>query len=307
MDSASQAAATPALDVAPQHAAEARGPGMRAAAFSAVAIFASLIYLYAGVLASLARVWWNDPNFSHGFFVPVFAAYLLWTKRRDLQRIEIRPTWWGLAIITGSAAMLIVGTLGAELFLSRCSLVFLLGGLVVFFGGWQLFRELLFPIAFLFLMIPIPAIIFNQITLPLQLLASEIASVVLPFLGVPVLREGNIINLPAMPLEVAEACSGIRSLISLLTLAVAYGWIVERSLSKRILLAIAAVPIAVLANSLRVVGTGLAVQYWNPDRALGFFHEFSGWIIFMVSLFTLLLLHKVMNLRVRAVSSGEQR
>ena len=173
------------------------------------------------------------------------------------------------------------------------SLLVLLAGLIIFFRGWPLFRAVLFPWAFLFLMIPIPAIIFNQITFPLQLLASKLAASILPLLGVPVLREGNIINLPAMPLEVAEACSGIRSLLSLATLSIVYGYLMESRIWIRVLLAIASIPIAVAANSLRIVGTGLLVQYWGQDAAEGFFHTFSGWLVFVVSLILLFAVHEL--------------
>jgi exosortase D (VPLPA-CTERM-specific) len=186
--------------------------------------------------------------------------------------------------------------MGAELFLSRFSLLIVLAGLIVFFLGWSFFRALLFPWAFLVLMIPIPAIVFNQITFPLQLLASKIASTILPWLGVPVLREGNVIVLAAMRLEVADACSGIRSLMSLATLAVIYGYLMERNNAVRVLLALASLPIAVAANSLRVVVTGLLVQYWDPDKAQGFFHEFQGWLMFVASLAMLYLLHRVIRL-----------
>jgi exosortase len=188
-----------------------------------------------------------------------------------------------------------VGNLGAELFLSRASLLLLIAGLVVFFLGWQYFRAVLFPWAFLILMIPIPSIVFNQITFPLQLLASKLASAVLPIAGVPVLREGNVIGLPLMQLEVAEACSGIRSLLSLATLTIIYGYLMESQVWIRVLLALAAVPIAVAANSLRIVGTGLLVQYWDPERAEGFFHLFSGWLIFVMSLAMLFVLHKLLR------------
>lgn len=188
--------------------------------------------------------------------------------------------------------VLVLGQMGAEIFLSRLSLLIVLAGLIVLFQGWSFFRALLFPWAFLVLMIPIPAIVFNQITFPLQLLASKVASTTLPWLGVPVLREGNVIILPAMALEVADACSGIRSLMSLATLAVIYGYLMERNIVLRILLALASLPIAVAANSLRVVGTGLLVQYWDPDKAQGFFHEFQGWLMFVASLAMLYLLHR---------------
>jgi len=156
--------------------------------------------------------------------------------------------------------------------------------------------SLRFPLLVLVLAIPFPAILFNQITFPLQLLASRIASDILPLLGVPTLHEGNVIELPVMKLEVAEACSGIRSLMSLFTLAVFYGYFLERTNRRRVLLALASIPIAVAANVARIVGTGLCVQYWDPDKALGFFHEFSGWVMFVISLACLYLVHRAMQL-----------
>ena len=188
--------------------------------------------------------------------------------------------------------ILVLGVFGAELFLSRMSLIVLIAGLTIFFLGWKVLRAVLFPLLFLVLMVPLPAIVFSQITFPLQILASKLSAWLLPFLGVPVLREGNVINLPAMPLEVAEACSGIRSLLSLTTLAIMYGYLLEKRVAIRVLLALASVPIAVVANGLRIVGTGLLVQYWDPDKAEGFFHAFSGWLIFVVSLLMLFMLHQ---------------
>jgi len=253
-------------------------------------------WLYFPILSRLAVQWWQDPNFSHGFFVPAFSLFVLWQDHSKLLALPRRPSSWGLVITVLALILLVVGSLGAELFLSRFSFVVLLAGLVIFFMGWNFFRAVLFPWAFLFLMIPIPAIIFNQITFPLQILASKVAAAVLPLAGVPVLREGNVINLPAMPLEVAQACSGIRSLLSLGTLAVIYGYLIESRNSLRTVLALASIPIAVLANSLRIVGTGLLVQYWDPDKAEGFFHAFSGWLIFVVSLGLLFLLHQLLLL-----------
>ncbi len=175
-------------------------------------------------------------------------------------------------------------------------MLLVLAGLIILFMGWNLFRAVLFPWAFLQLMIPIPAIVFNQITFPLQLLASQVAAAVLPLLGVPVLREGNVINLPAMPLEVAEACSGIRSLMSLVTLAIIYGYLMEKRLWVRWLLAFAAIPITVVANDVRIVGTGLLVQYWDPAAAEGYFHASWGWIIFVVSLVMLYAFHQLVRI-----------
>jgi exosortase len=161
-------------------------------------------------------------------------------------------------------------------------------------------REVRFPVLVLLLAIPIPAVLFNQITFPLQLFASRVASATLPLFGVPVLRDGNVIQLPAMQLEVAEACSGIRSLMSLFAVAVFYGYFLERATWRRVVLALASIPIAVIANAARIVGTGLCVQYWNPDKAVGFFHEFSGWLMFLISLSCLYLTHSLMRLRTPA-------
>jgi exosortase len=264
--------------------------------WQAAVIGGLLLWLYYPILARLVGQWWNDPNFSHGFFVPLFSAFVIWQERSRLTTLTLKPSWWGLPFLGLGLCVLVVGQMGAELFLSRLSLLIVLGSLIVLFLGLNFFRALLFPWAFLLLMIPIPAIVFNQITFPLQLLASKVASTTLPWMGVPVLREGNVIILPAMALEVAEACSGIRSLMSLATLAVIYGYLMERRVAVRVLLAVASVPIAVAANSLRIVGTGLLVQYWDPEKAEGFFHEFSGWLIFVVSLVMLYLLHRIVRI-----------
>jgi exosortase len=252
--------------------------------------------LYARTIAKLVSDWWTIPDFSHGFLVPFFAGYLIWNQRQRLKALPISPSWSGIWITAIALILLVVGSFGAELFLTRISIVFLLSGLTVSFYGWQHLKACAFALFVLLLAVPIPAIIFNQITFPLQILASKLASGILPLMNVPVLREGNVIQLPAMPLEVAEACSGIRSLMSLGTLAVFYGYFLERSAARRVLLALMSVPIAVAANALRIVGTGLCVQYWDPDKALGFFHEFSGWVVFVVSLVILYSMHRLMRL-----------
>jgi exosortase len=254
-----------------------------------------LASLYGSILARLASQWSHDANFSHGFFVPAFSLYILWDRRETLARLHLRPSWTGVWLLLAGLLCLMVGVLGAELYLSRVSVVPVLGGLVVLFLGWRFLRAAAFPWLFLLLMIPLPALLFNQITFPLQIFASQAAANLLPVLGVPVLREGNVIHLPAMALEVADACSGIRSLMSLVTLAVMYGYVLENRRSLRLLLALAAVPIAVAANSLRIVGTGLLVQYWDPDKAEGFFHTFSGWIIFVVSILLLFAVRRVLH------------
>lgn len=258
-------------------------------------IAALLIWLYYAVVGRLVLQWWHDPNFSHGFFVPMFSLYVLWLDRRALLKLPSRGSWFGVVILSVGLALLVLGNLGAELFLSRFSLLLVIAGLVISFFGWAHQKRILFPWMFLILMIPIPVIIFNQITFPLQTLASDLATFMLRAVGIPVLRQGHIIVIPAMPLEVAEACSGIRSLLSLTTLSIIYGYLMERSMRIRVILALSAVPIAVFANSLRIVGTGLTVQYWDPDKAEGFFHAFSGWLIFVVSLCMLFAFHRALR------------
>jgi exosortase len=260
--------------------------------WGAVLVGVLLSALYFRVLGRLVAEWWHDPDTSHGFLVPPFAAYLAWTNRDRIRAAKIEPSWFGVAFISLGMAMLILGEYGAELFLSRVSLVVVLAGITLCFGGWQLLSVLRFSLLVLLLAIPLPAILYNQITFPLQILASKAASAILPLFQVPVLREGNVIVLPAMRLEVAEACSGIRSLISLFTLAIFYGYFLEKSVMRRTLLALSSIPIAIGANAIRIVGTGLCVQYWDPDKAMGFFHEFSGWVVFLVSLSCLFAVQK---------------
>ena len=255
-----------------------------------------LCVLYWRVAVKLVYDWYSIPDYSHGFLVPLFAAFLIWDKRKNLSAIPIKPTWSGIAVVVFALAVLILGVYGVELFTARMSFVMLVAGLVWTFFGWGMIKALRFPLLVLVLAIPIPAIVFNRITFPLQLQASRIASDILPVLGVPTLHEGNVIELPVMKLEVAEACSGIRSLMSLFTLAVFYGYFLEKTTKRRVVLALASIPIAVAANVVRIVGTGLCVQYWDPDKALGFFHEFSGWVMFVVSLVCLYLVHRAMRL-----------
>ena len=227
--------------------------------------------------------WYSTPDFAHGFLIPFFCAYVIWEKRGAVQATPLKPSWAGTSLVLLALLTYITGIYGAELFLARLSGIMLVAGLVWTFAGLRMLRVLQFPLLCLLLALPFPAVIFNQVTFPLQLLASRLASAILPLMNVPVLREGNVIELPMLKLEVAEACSGIRSLMSLFTVAVIYGYLLEPSTFRRTLLALASIPIAVAANALRIVGTGLCVQYWDPEKAMGFFHEFSGWLMFLFS------------------------
>jgi len=269
--------------------------------WQAVALLLLVAWLYASILAHLVLQWVGpsrDPNFEHGIFVPLFALFVLWQDRKKLKAIASSPSWAGLPLVVLSLLMLVLGVLGAELFFSRVSLLILLAGLIILFQGWTFFRAVLFPWAFLILMIPIPNLLMNQITFPLQLLAARLSTALLELVNVPVLREGNVFRLAAMPegLDVAEACSGIRSLLTLVTLAIMYGYLTETRIWVRLTLVCLAVPIAVAANGFRIFGTGLLVQYWDPDKAEGFFHTFSGWLIFVVALIMLFAVHRVISL-----------
>ncbi len=250
-----------------------------------------VLALYAPTVQRLVSQWWHDPNYGHGFIVPLFAGYVLWRERTCWQKVPLEPSNFGLLVMLAAIALLVAGTLGAELFVSRFSLIVLLGGMVLFLAGRKKLRALAFPLGYLVLMIPLPAILYNQITFPLQLVASRFAATCLEVVRVPVLREGNLLILPNYTLEVVEACSGIRSLMSLVALAIAYGYLVEKRCWVRGVLVALMLPIAVVSNGLRVVGTGVLTYAIGPQSAEGFFHLFSGWLIFLTAVLFMLLAH----------------
>lgn len=254
----------------------------------------SFAVLYGGVLRGLWHDWANDDNYSHGFLIVPLAAYFAWERRAALQAAASRPSIVGAVAIVASLALLVVGTLGAEMFLTRVSIIGVLAGTILFVLGWTHLRILLFPLAFLLLMIPIPAIVFNQIAFPLQILASQTGQAGLSALHIPVLREGNIIVLASTTLEVAQACSGIRSLVSLVTLGIVFGYFVDGRIWIRAVLALATIPIAVLSNGLRVAGIGVTANAYGPEAAEGFMHTFSGWLVFLVAFVFLLLVHRAL-------------
>jgi exosortase len=269
-------------------------PSRRAAATLMLA--GAVGWLYWGVLPGLVRQWATDDDYSHGFFVVPLAAFFVWERRDALRRASRRPSLAGLALLGAGLLCFIAGQFGSELFLSRVSLVIVLAGLVWFLAGAEHLRILAFPLGFLLLMVPLPAIIFNHIAFPLQMLASRVGETVISASGVPVLREGNVLLLPGRALEVAEACSGIRSLISLVMLAIVLGYFTESRRGPRVLIALAAIPIAVIANAARVAGTGLASYWISPAAAEGFFHGFSGWLMFVVALAGLLAFQRGLEL-----------
>ena len=270
----------------------------RAVYISAALLLVSFGLLFRDVIAKLVSDWATDDNYSHGFLIVPVALYLAWERRDHLTAASRQPSVLGLLVVLGSIATLIAGILGAELFLSRIAIVGVIAGSILFVLGWQHLRVLAFPVAFLLLMIPIPAIIFNQIAFPLQLIASQFGEAALYAFSIPVLREGNVMILANTTLEVAEACSGIRSLVSLLTLGIVYGYFTDSRNWLRCAIALATVPIAILANGLRVAGTGIAAHYYGPEAATGFFHTFSGWLVFVVAFAMLFVVMRVLLLLV---------
>jgi exosortase len=269
-------------------------------------VVAAVAFAYWGVLARLGRFWWEDENYSHGLLIPFIIGYILWSERARLASVARRPRFLtGAGVVVAALLALWAGTAGAEVFTQRMSLVLLLAGLCVYFWGWRLLRAVAVPLVLLALAIPIPAIVFNKIAFPLQLFASQCAVWVMRLFDIPVLREGNVIELLPLgatttrKLEVAEACSGIRSLMTLVTLAVVFAYFTTPSgddaaggggkrlkryrTLRAVLIVAASVPIAIVTNAARVSGTGVLARYYGTQVADGFFHEFSGWVIYVAA------------------------
>ena len=287
-------------------------------------VAAALGAVYSAVLAKLGSQWWTDENYSHGLLIPFIIGFILWSERdRFIGAAKAPQLGWGAAAVAGALLVLLAGTAGAELFLQRASLVLMLGGIVVYFWGWRVLRLALVPLALLALAIPIPVIVFNKIAFPLQLFASRCAVWAMRLFDIPVLRQGNVIELMPLnsltpkKLEVVEACSGIRSLMTLLTLAVVYayfthprgdrdsgggttsgrfGWLKSYGFWRSSMLVFAAVPIAIITNALRVSGTGVLSHYYGTEVADGFFHSFSGWVVYIVAFLLLFAFGSLLDL-----------
>jgi exosortase len=276
---------TPAVDI-PKRAVPAQ---------SRLWLFGFLVLLcYAPAIKSLVRDWMTNDDMGHGFFVPVVAGYIVWQKRDELAALPVKPNYWGLALVFFGAAQSIAATLGVELFLSRSAIIPTIAGVIWTLGGTAWLKRLAFPLLLLCFMVPLPALIYNSITFPLQILASQLADGALTLFDIPVLRQGNVLQLPSGPLSVVEACSGIRSLLSLTFLALVYGYFFESSRRIRIALLAATVPIAILANGGRVTLTGM-LSMIRPELARGFFHESTGWVVFLLALGMLLVFQQLVR------------
>jgi len=256
-------------------------------------VLGGLVVVYWQVFVRLIDAWIVDGNYSHGWLIIPIAAYFAWERRDKLAATPLQPSWFGLVVFAFGIFLLLAGLMGSEFFLSRVSLIFTLAGIVLFLFGWGHLRILAFPLAFLLLMIPLPAIVFNKIAFPLQLLASRVGESAISAANIPVLREGNVLVLANTSLEVAEACSGIRSLVSLITLGLVFGYFADPRGWVRMLIVASTIPVAIISNAARVAGTGILAHYFGASAAEGFFHEFSGWIVFIVAFVMILAIQRV--------------
>jgi exosortase A len=247
------------------------------------------VFLYWKTIHGMVMDWYMDENYSHGFLVPLISGYLLWQKRDSVRSAVANPLNSGLLIVIMGLCIYLVGNVAGEAFTMRVSMLVVLGGTILFTYGTGLFKTVSFPFLYLMFMIPLPYILYDSAAFPLKLLVSKYSVDFLKLIGVPVIREGNIIHLVNTTLEVADACSGIRSIMSLLALSAALAYFSQKGLIKRVLLVLLAVPIAVFANSIRVIGTGILASKYGSKAAEGFFHEFAGLVIFGVAMAMLIL------------------
>lgn len=269
-----------------------------------IAWFGGLLLLcYWPILFRMGTQWATDENMGHGFFVPLFAGLVAWQRREELLAEPRTPNPLGLLVVIFGGLLSLVATVGAELFSARLSFVIALFGTVLYLGGTRWIKILLFPLVLLLFMIPIPAIIYSALTMKLQTLASELGELMITAMGIPVLREGNILRIPSQPLDIAEACSGIRSLMTLLFLALIISYFTDKKVWMRWALLFATVPIAILANGMRVAITALLSEH-NKEWASGWFHEMEGFIIYFIDIIALLAVHRLINVAAKKMGKA---
>ena len=241
------------------------------------------LWAYWLVIPPLVMQWWNEDEYSHGFLIPPIVGWLIWSRREEIARHEPRPAYTGLLAMALAIVMYAVGIVGAEQFFQRLSMVAMIAGATLFATGWTVFRLLAFPLGYLLLMVPLPGIVFNSIAFPLQLFAAQIATVALQAIAIPVFREGNVLHLAAASLDVEEACSGIRSLLSLTALAVLMMYVTEKGRWGRVGILLLIVPATVAANVLRVAATGVIAHYVSTEAALKTVHDLAGLVVFLMA------------------------
>ena len=255
----------------------------------------SIGILYFPVLTKLVHDWEVDPNYSHGYFIPLIAAFMVWMRKQELAERQVQPTFWGLFLVLAGLGQFVVAWLGSEYFLQGTSLILVLTGTVLALWGWPRTGLVLVPVLYLVFMVPLPAIIWNKVAFPLSLFASMSAAQAIDLIGLSVFREGNIITLPNITLQVVEACSGLRSLVTLLAMSALLAFVAPFSVWKKWVLFLAAVPVALFCNIIRLVGTAVLAHNFGPGMAHGFMHDFSGWLVFVLGLGLLLLVSWVLG------------
>ena len=258
-------------------------------ALSILIFLGVLALLYMDPVASMVGEWYTDENYSHGFLIPVISGYLLWQRKDELAKARISPANTGVLIAALGLLMFLVGNVAGENFTMRFSLLVVVAGAIIFAYGYGFFGAMLFPYMYLFFMLPLPFILYDAVAFPLKLMVTEYSVLALKLVGIPVLRDGNIIELTNITLEVADACSGIRSIVSLLALSTAFAFFTQSRFHKRFILIALAIPIAIIANSIRVIGTGILASRYGSAAAEGFFHEFAGLAIFGIAIVMLVL------------------
>ncbi len=247
--------------------------------------------LYHHVIAKLVHDWMTDDNYSHGFLIPIISLYLIWQRKQEISRLEVNSANWGIGILIMGLCLFVLGAVGSELFTMRFSMLIVIWGIIVFLLGYEYGKKLFVPVAYLTFMIPLPAIIWNKIAFPLKLFATKMAVEAISLLGIPVYREGNIIHLSNTTLQVVDACSGMRSLASLLALSAAFAFITEHPKKWKWVLFLSAIPIAIILNILRLTLTAFLAQHYGAEAAQGFLHEMSGMLVFIIAILLLYLVH----------------
>lgn len=258
-------------------------------------IISSFLILYAHTIMEMIKNWSRDDNFSHGFLIPFVSAFMIWQKRDDLAQQNKVHDSWGIFIIFFAMLAHILGSISAETFSMRASIIICIVGITIYIWGFKVFMTIFIPTLYLFFMIPIPKILWNQISFPLQLLAAKLAAYTVHIFGMPVFREGNILHLKNTSLEVIDACSGLRSLTSLLALSAAYAFLSKLRLTNKWLLFLSAFPIAIIVNILRLTTTAFLATYIDPKTAHGFLHDLSGIVVFFVALLMLYIFSRTLK------------
>lgn len=260
------------------------------------AYFAVIGLIYFDIISQMVHVWSVNDDYSHGFLVPLVSGYFFWMAKDEILGTESKPANWGLLIVLLGVFQLLLGSLASEYFTQRTSMIVVTAGAVIYAVGWQAFKAMRLPIMYLLLMVPIPAIVYDTLTIPLKLLVAKVSVKGLIMLSYPVMREGNIIILPNVTLEVADACSGLRSLMSLVALSVAFAFLFQKVAWKRWVLIFSALPVAVFTNIMRVFVTGVLAKHYGRIAAEGFFHEFAGFMVFFVAMVLMALLAAILKI-----------